>query len=48
MLHKLTEGMCQCKLDQINADLKGYQYGLARYNIDQQIVHGSECKMKLD
>jgi hypothetical protein len=48
MLHRLAEGILPCQLDQINADPKENWDRLARKKIDHQIVHGTECQIRLD
>ena len=46
MLHRLAEHIWPCKLYQINADPKGNQYRLARKQVEEQTVHGSEGSTK--
>ena len=43
LLHKLAEGIWQCKQDQINTDPKRNWYRPVRKYVNQHTVHGSEC-----
>jgi hypothetical protein len=44
LLHSLAKDFLPCKLDQINPDSTERWYQLAQMKINQQAVHGSECK----
>jgi hypothetical protein len=46
MLYRLAEGICLCKLDQINAEPKGNYNQLARRKTDQKSLRESECSNK--
>jgi len=45
-IHSKREDIVPCKLDQINADPQRNWYWLAWKEIDQQIIHVSECEIK--
>jgi hypothetical protein len=48
LYHRLFKGISPCKMDQINADLKGNWCWLARKKIDKQLYMDQSIKVTLD